>query len=98
MLTYSRIASNSACDTPLSLVNLTFDWLSSYSNSFDFVVWSGDSARHDSDPFLSRELDEIIELNTLVADKIKRTFPGTPVIPAVGNNVRLSEHRSDSQT
>jgi endopolyphosphatase len=34
------------CDSPLTLVDLTFDWLKKeWLEQVDFVVWTGDSAR-----------------------------------------------------
>lgn len=38
---------NSECDSPLTLVNATFDWLGEhFRDEVDFVVWTGDNARH----------------------------------------------------
>lgn len=35
------------CDSPLSLINATFDWLeTNFKGEVDFVVWTGDNARH----------------------------------------------------
>lgn len=37
---------HSDCDTPMSLVNITFDWLKKeWANEVDFVIWTGDNAR-----------------------------------------------------
>ena len=37
----------SDCDAPLTLVNATFDWLEQHwKGKVDFVVWTGDNARH----------------------------------------------------
>lgn len=34
------------CDSPMSLVNMTFDWIKKeWANEIDFVVWTGDNAR-----------------------------------------------------
>lgn len=36
----------SDCDSPMSLVNMTFDWLKKeWADEVDFVVWTGDNAR-----------------------------------------------------
>jgi len=36
----------SDCDSPMSLVNATFDWLKKeWADEVDFVVWTGDNAR-----------------------------------------------------
>ena len=35
------------CDAPMSLVNMTFDWLKKeWADEVDFVVWTGDNARY----------------------------------------------------
>lgn len=45
------------CDAPLTLINATFDWLSThFSDQVDFIVWTGDSVRHDLDENLPRSL------------------------------------------
>jgi endopolyphosphatase len=34
------------CDSPLSLIDATFDWLEkNWKNKIDFVIWTGDNAR-----------------------------------------------------
>lgn len=34
------------CDSPMSLVNMTFDWIKQeWANEVDFVIWTGDNAR-----------------------------------------------------
>jgi endopolyphosphatase len=34
------------CDSPMSLVNMTFDWLKKeWADEVDFVIWTGDNAR-----------------------------------------------------
>ena len=47
----------SVCDSPISLVNATFDWLrDTVAPHVDFVLWTGDNARHDTDAMLDRPL------------------------------------------
>lgn len=69
-------------------------------NEIDFVIWTGDSARHDNDEKLPRTADEIMELNDFLSQKwvsifdqtenseIPNTVPkmSIPVIPTFGNN------------
>ena len=76
------------CDSPESLTSLTFSWLSTLSNQIhpDFVVWTGDNARHDADPLFVRTEQEIYTENTQVADALAQAFPGVPLVPSVGNN------------
>lgn len=58
----------------------------------DFVVWTGDSARHDSDEEAPRSAQQVLKLNNYVASKIVETFGDKdhdltiPVVPTFGNN------------
>jgi endopolyphosphatase len=37
---------SSDCDSPMSLVNMTFDWIKKeWAEEVDFVIWTGDNAR-----------------------------------------------------
>ncbi|OCF37058.1 endopolyphosphatase [Kwoniella heveanensis BCC8398] len=78
----------SKCDSPMSLVNLTFDWLKKeWADEIDFIVWTGDNARHDIDRELPRSPREIFDLNRMMVGKMLDTF-GTdiPIVPSIGNN------------
>lgn len=86
-------AETSDCDTPISLVNATFDWIisSKLRDEIDFVIWTGDSARHDSDEDIPRSPAQVLGTNRLLANKFAETFSGdnganVPVIPTFGNN------------
>ncbi|KEY64792.1 hypothetical protein S7711_08071 [Stachybotrys chartarum IBT 7711] len=86
-------AEKTDCDSPFSLVDATFDWLKHHvRDKVDFVVWTGDTARHDSDEKLPRHADEVIRTNRKVADKFFETFSSgkdrlaIPVVPSFGNN------------
>ncbi|SPO22839.1 related to PPN1 - vacuolar endopolyphosphatase [Ustilago trichophora] len=52
----------------------------------DFIIWTGDSARHDNDDKLPRSSKEIFELNRWTLQQLETAFPGVPLIPTVGNN------------
>ncbi|ORY78497.1 Metallo-dependent phosphatase-like protein [Protomyces lactucae-debilis] len=86
----------SECDTPIQLVNATLDFIDRafvQQGGVDFVVWTGDSARHDNDNRYPRTLPQIYELNHMMTQGMHRVF-GTdrfkestiPVIPTIGNN------------
>ena len=50
LTSYLRVASEltpcSDCDSPMALVNYTFDWLKKeWADEVDFVIWTGDNAR-----------------------------------------------------
>jgi endopolyphosphatase len=92
------------CDSPFSLVNATFDWIDkNLKDEIDFVVWTGDSARHDNDERHSRTEKEVVGLNTYIVDKFVEVFGKTdhiddpdltndfivPIVPTFGNNDML---------
>ena len=63
----------------------------------DFVIWTGDSARHDSDEEIPRTAKDILHTNTYVAEKFAEVFGNggahhnpsdmaIPVVPTFGNN------------
>ncbi|KAF8739244.1 hypothetical protein AX14_010407 [Amanita brunnescens Koide BX004] len=81
--------SSSDCDSPLSLIDFTLDYLeANWASEIDFVIWTGDNARHDSDESVPRTPAEIKELNNIVAKKMREIFldRGIPVVPSLGNN------------
>lgn len=85
-------AETSDCDSPLALVNATLDWITAnLKDSIDFVVWTGDSARHDSDEDIPRHDKEILAMNERIAQSFVNTFSDdeglvVPVVPTFGNN------------
>ncbi|ORX94256.1 Metallo-dependent phosphatase-like protein [Clohesyomyces aquaticus] len=94
-------AETSACDAPFSLVNETFEWIrDNLKDKIDFVVWTGDSARHDNDEKIPRTQEQVIDQNEYVVDRFRDVF-GTdensndtdptndfiiPIVPTLGNN------------
>jgi endopolyphosphatase len=94
-------AETSGCDSPPSLVNATFAWLRQHvRDDVDFVVWTGDSARHDNDEKVPRTEKQVVEQNKLVVDGFFNAFGKpddvddddptndfvVPIIPSLGNN------------
>lgn len=89
MLPQWRTSFLSECDSPLALVDHTFDYIESHwSKDVDFVVWTGDNARHDIDSALPRSLSEIYDSNRALARRFEHMFErhGIPVVPSLGNN------------
>ena len=85
--TLTLLPIHSDCDAPLTLINATFDWLeANFKDEVDFVVWTGDNARHDIDSRVPRSLPEIFELNRYVASRIRSAFGKVPVVTSIGNN------------
>jgi endopolyphosphatase len=69
-------------------------------DSVDFVIWTGDSARHDNDEHIPRTEKELIQSNKMMAKKLLDVFSDSsksgkahaqaklrvPIIPTIGNN------------
>ena len=89
-------AETSDCDSPFTLINATFDWIAeNLRDQIDFVIWTGDSARHDSDEQIPRSPTEVLGTNRWIADKFADLFAdpvsrsgglAIPVVPTFGNN------------
>jgi endopolyphosphatase len=94
-------AETSGCDSPIHLINSTFAWLKEHlRDEVDFVIWTGDSARHDNDEGVPRSSKQIVEQNAFIVEKWRETFgkkenwddddPNNdfvvPIIPTLGNN------------
>ncbi|CAK7273368.1 Endopolyphosphatase [Sporothrix epigloea] len=87
-------AETSDCDSPYSLINATFDWIAAnLRDEIDFVVWTGDSARHDSDETIPRSPEQVQDANQAIADKFVSVFSSPsggalsiPIVPTLGNN------------
>ena len=91
-------AETTSCDSPITLINATFEWINDHlKDKVDFVIWTGDSSRHDSDEEIPRTEKEIIETNKLLVHKFEEVFGknddtdpandlSIPVIPNFGNN------------
>jgi endopolyphosphatase len=94
-------AETSACDSPVSLLNQTFNWINNtIKDEIDFIIWTGDSARHDNDEKIPRSEEQVVEQNKLVVSKFLEVFGKPenyddddptndfviPIIPNLGNN------------
>lgn len=87
----------SVCDSPKHLIEATLDWLSQnwmVSNTsdmdagkgLDFIIWTGDTARHDIDATHPRNAKEIFAYNRWALSLVEERFPGIPIVPNFGNN------------
>ncbi|KAK2589768.1 Endopolyphosphatase [Conoideocrella luteorostrata] len=86
-------AERTDCDSPYSLVDATLKWVQeNIKDSIDFVVWTGDSARHDSDEDHPRSETSVLDNNRQMTNKMIETFSSSngkltvPIIPNFGNN------------
>lgn len=83
------------------LINATFRWIDEHlKDSIDFVIWTGDSARHDNDEEIPRTIRQVESLNELLVTKFVEVFGKDdnlddgdptndfimPIIPTFGNN------------
>lgn len=94
-------AEATGCDSPITLINATFDWIKhNIRDDIDFVIWTGDSARHDNDELYPRTNKQVEQLNEFVVSKFGEVFGKpdnkhdddptndfiVPIIPTYGNN------------
>jgi endopolyphosphatase len=94
-------AETSDCDSPISLLNATFNWIKeNLKDEIDFVVWTGDSARHDNDDSIPRSRAQVEGQNELIVSKFLEVFGkpenfddddptndfAIPIVPSLGNN------------
>ena len=83
------------------MVNATFKWINdNIKDDIDFVIWTGDSARHDNDEDHPRTSKQIVDLNRYVVSKFVEVFGKSdhnddpdptndfvvPIVPTFGNN------------
>lgn len=88
----------SGCDTPITLMNYTLNWIrDKFDNKIDFIVWSGDNIRHDSDRNYPRTEEQIFNMNEILSNLFSNLFPdkdnpddpweqSIDIIPSLGNN------------
>ncbi|KAJ2956365.1 hypothetical protein NQZ79_g7775 [Umbelopsis isabellina] len=78
----------SKCDTPISLVQSTFEYLKKPQfQNMDFIIYTGDTARHDRDKKLRRNNSEVIEGHKAAMRYFNSTFDlsKTKLFPTIGN-------------
>lgn len=103
-------AETTDCDSPITLVNATFKWIDeNIRDSIDFIIWGGDSARHDNDELIPRTDEQIEAENLMIVDKFVEVFGKkdrindtdplydfiVPIIPTFGNNDILPHNIMD---
>lgn len=77
----------------MTLVDSTLGWIrENLKDQVDFVIWTGDSARHDSDEKIPRNKSDVLGTNQLLSQKVVEAFTNDnqqltiPIIPTFGNN------------
>lgn len=103
-------AETTNCDSPITLVNATFKWIEeNIRDSIDFIIWGGDSARHDNDELIPRTDQQVEDENIMLVDKFVEVFGKkdrindpdptydfiVPIIPTFGNNDILPHNIMD---
>lgn len=103
-------AETSDCDSPFSLINATFKWIDeNIKDSIDFVIWTGDSARHDNDELTPRTDKQVEDSNEMLVNKFVEVFGKednindtdptndfiVPIVPTLGNNDILPHNIMD---
>ncbi|KAK3672277.1 Endopolyphosphatase [Recurvomyces mirabilis] len=95
-------AETSECDSPVALINRTMEWIhDELKDKIDFVIWTGDSARHDNDEEIPRNAEQVVGFNEFMVQKMYEVFgkhngdeddddPNNdfviPIVPSFGNN------------
>ncbi|KAI9253397.1 Metallo-dependent phosphatase-like protein [Phascolomyces articulosus] len=72
------------CDSSPALVKKTFDFIGKKFSDVDFVIYTGDSARHDRDDKFPRTMKNVINEQKIVVDHFKDIFDSN--YPVIGNN------------
>ena len=83
--TAGALGERAFCDSPELLLNGTLKVVAALAN-VDFILLTGDLARHDDYKPIPRTFDEVMQENAQVAKWLAQTFPDIPVIPTIGNN------------
>ncbi|KAI8888629.1 hypothetical protein K501DRAFT_172823 [Backusella circina FSU 941] len=77
-------ALGSKCDSPKALIDATFEFLKGKIPEADFVIYTGDSARHDRDKELPRTKEQVINIQKMLVKQFSESFGR--VFPVIGNN------------
>lgn len=88
------------CDSPPILVEETFKWITeNLIDKIDFIVYTGDSARHDNDRNYPRTRQHIFNMNKEISDKfvtLTSESDGQPLIYPVSNNDIMPHNLMDT--
>lgn len=79
----------SDCDSPVSLVDASFGFMKTqFANEVDFIIYTGDTARHDRDTAQPRTGADVLSDHKTVISYFTKTFDLSRVklIPTIGNN------------
>lgn len=76
------------CDSPTALVQATFRFLKKEIRDIDFIIYTGDTVRHDRDDDLPRTQSDVINGHKSVMKYFQSAYDthNVPYIPTIGNN------------
>ncbi|KAI8983025.1 Metallo-dependent phosphatase-like protein [Pilobolus umbonatus] len=76
------------CDAPTALVQATFQFLKKNIKNIDFIIYTGDTVRHDRDDNLPLKQSEIMNGHKKIMNFFKSTYDLSqiPLLPTIGNN------------
>ncbi|KAF0342636.1 secreted endopolyphosphatase [Gigaspora margarita] len=76
------------CDTPLELIKETFEYINKNFRDVDFVIYTGDTVRHNFDPYNTLSKEDVLNDHRLAVSNFMNTFDSkrTKIIPTLGNN------------
>lgn len=87
------------CDAPMALINETLDHITSTisEEEADFVIITGDFARHQTD-LLEDGVEEAQHILETISRALQSAFPSTPILPCTGNNDFYPDYALDLTT
>ncbi|CAO3592653.1 unnamed protein product [Absidia cylindrospora] len=76
------------CDSPLALVDASFKFMKESLQDIDFIIYTGDTARHDRDKKMERTESNVLDDHKTVVNYFKKTYDVSSIklIPTIGNN------------
>lgn len=64
----------SKCDSPTALVEAAFKFMSTQAPDVDFIIYTGDSVRHDRDKKSKRTKAQVLEIQSRIVNYFKKSF------------------------
>lgn len=64
----------SKCDSPTALVEAAFAFMKAKAPDADFVIYTGDSTRHDRDPNFVRTKEQVIDIQKIIVNYFLKSF------------------------
>ncbi|KAG0192294.1 Endopolyphosphatase [Apophysomyces sp. BC1034] len=81
-------ALESQCDSPIPLVDASFQFMKESVQDIDFIIYTGDTARHDRDSKMPRTKDDVFHDHKAIVKYFTDTYDVSKIkwIPTIGNN------------